>query len=109
MDVLLCVFRGARPLTQLRQYALLWHGICGNWRNGLGMDHKLDLHTVHCYGYGRTLLEYANQVGQVRGGTLENIDSLIAVAFTMLLQFLRQKVMVRSQLGSPAGVISWSR
>ena len=60
MDDILRFFRRFGLAAQFCQYAVLWHGICGHWGDGVGLADLLDFHPMCGYGYGRAVQFYAN-------------------------------------------------
>jgi hypothetical protein len=52
MDILLCQLRRPRPSSIFRQYALLWHGICWNPWDVVGLDYRHDIYPVRRAGNG---------------------------------------------------------
>lgn len=52
MDYFLRLVRRTGVAAQFCEYALLWNGVCGDGRHGLGVVDKLDLYSMCCDGYG---------------------------------------------------------
>ena len=52
VDDLLRIVCGAGSSAKFRKYALLWHGICGHWRHGVGLVDQLVLHPMRSHGNG---------------------------------------------------------
>ena len=110
MDDVLRFVRGAGFAAQFCEYAVLWHGICGDGWNGVGLVDKLVFYPVCGDGYGRTLLEYAYEVCRFLHEISEKeTDILIVVDFIMQQLCSRPLGGAHLRLGLQAGRIGWCK
>jgi amino acid transporter len=58
----LCFFCRTGSLAFIREYLVLWHGLCGHWWDGMGLANQLVLHPMRGYEYGGAVLQHANEV-----------------------------------------------
>ena len=65
MDVVLRQLRRPGPASLVRKYPLLWHGVCGDARYGLGLDHCHVLHPVRCHGHGYEISDLSSSASRL--------------------------------------------